>query len=477
MGLRPYQTQILGDVYQSQSRGNRRIMVQSATGSGKSVLFREIISHTIGRGGRTLLMAHREELITQAARHLENVGIYSGIIKAGYPSSPLLPCQVASVASLARREKPQADLVVIDEAHHATANTYKKILEYYPTAQIVGFSATPARLDGSGFKDLFDDLICGPTIAELIRDGYLSRYKYYAGPQIDTTGVRTTGGDYNLKQLAMAADKPKLLGDTVESWKRLAHGKQTIVFAVNVQHSKNVVESYRAEGIMAAHLDGTTPDEERRNILARFAEGEITVLSNCDIASEGFDLPAIECVQLLRPTKSLTLYLQQVGRGLRPSPGKEFATILDHTSNWQTHGLPEEDRIWTLEGVTRTRDQKKSLEKACKGCGAIVPIAAQECPECGYVFGGTKREIRQNRGVNLQEVSLPTNNIERLKYYLGFARQKGYAKGWVIHRFLAIPRLTLDDLREAAKLLDYKPGWAYVKFEELNKGKTDPLPI
>jgi superfamily II DNA or RNA helicase len=451
-------------------------------------------------------LAHREELLTQAQEKLEAVtGKSVGIIKSGYPANASAPIQIGSIQTLARRKHlPEAALVIIDEAHHSCSRSYTKILENYKQSCGLGCSATPTRNDGQGFKNLYDDLLLGPSTAELIRSGYLSRFKLFAAKNVvRTTGVRTTGGDFNQRDLAHAVSSSLVLGDLVKTWKKHAAGKRTAVFAVDVVHSKAIAATYLEAGIAAEHLDGETPSQERKAILERFRTGETMVLANCGIVSEGFDLPAIEAIQCVRPTKSLTLWLQMVGRALRPLPGKQFAIVLDHTQNWFSHGLPDEERQWSLEPASLASSQ---WALSCPKCDHIFkalpheqkpfrqvwdtrhrelkPVMRASCPNCEALLefsmgqGGEPpppRVVIQDDSADVDEINLEANPAILTHLHQLKEQQEScvYKPMWVYFRLIEeFPTVGLTELRECAKLLGYKPGWAWVKWQELQRTST-----
>lgn len=370
--LRDYQQELLQKIFAAWSAGDRRLLMQLPTGGGKTLVLASVAQLFTQRGEGVLILAHREELLLQAKEKLEAVtGQPAGLIKAGYPVAPERLIQIASVQSLIRRQSfPHAVLVVVDEAHHSSAKSYTSILEYYQDAYILGVTATPARSDGQGFKHIYDALILGRSVKQLIETGYLCRFKLFAAKKtIVTTNVKTTGGEYNQRELAEAIDTSLVMGDLIETWQKYANGKKTVVFTIDIKHSKATAQAYINADISAEHLDGETPPDERKAILERFRTGQTLVLCNVAIISEGVDVPSIEAIQCVRPTKSLVLWLQMVGRGLRPSEGKDHCIIIDHTQNWFFHGLPDEEHEWSLEPMS-LKQQRFTLE----------------CPECNHVF-------------------------------------------------------------------------------------------
>lgn len=482
--LRDYQQDIIQQISSHWNNGERRVAVQLPTGSGKTVIFAEIASQFTERGESCLIIAHREELLEQAAEKIElSSGEPCGIIKAGRRSAPLFRVQIASIQTLARRRRenwPQASLVIIDEAHHAAANSYQQIFEHYNDAKILGFTATPTRGDGQGLRHLFEALILGRSTQELIADGYLSPFRVFRAPNtIATSHISVVGGDYNQAQLAEAASSSQIMGDLISTWRKYANGKKTVVFAVDCNHSRAIVQKYLEAGISAEHLDGETPTAERKAMLARFRSGETLILSNCNVVSEGFDLPDIQAVQVLRPTKSLILWLQCVGRSLRPAPDKDYALIIDHTSNWFDHGLPDEERPWTLDPVSMPPG---SFCVECPECNHIFRPLAHEigeaiCPNCQSIIDLGEPQPVEDRTLSIMEEPDHDENatIEELNLtcrpsvmiQLWQIKQeqlaKNYKSGWVYirlkHYFSGA--LTLGELRECAKLCGYSSGWAW----------------
>ncbi|MBE9193786.1 DEAD/DEAH box helicase [Synechocystis sp. LEGE 06083] len=459
--LRDYQEALLQGIFE-QWKSAPRVMAQLPTGGGKTVIFSAIAQEFARHGDRVLVLAHREELITQAAAKLETVtGKPVGVIKSGIASAPLFPIQVASVQTLVNRlrEYPDFGLVVTDEAHHSTAKTYRKILEAYPGSYQLGVTATPIRTDGSGFRDLFDGLVCGPTVKELIELGHLSRFKLFGAKSMETKGVRTVAGDFSAAGLAKANNVVKLSGDLVKAYRHHCPDRRCLVFAISVAYSMAIAARYNAAGISAIHLDGETPSDVRKEALARFAEGEIKVISNCGLFGEGLDIPALEAVQIARPTKSLGLWLQMAGRALRPAPGKDFAILLDHTKNHMIHGLPTRKRIWTLEGVENL-DGDRRLER--KPDGEIVEVEPTEIEE------------QPAQLVEVEELESPWG--EWWGNILAVQQSRGYKVGWLYYQICdACP--PADVWIAYANFLGRSPTWGISRFiEQETAGETKATP-
>lgn len=379
--LRPYQQEGENNIFAAWKAGEKNVMYQLVTGGGKTVLFVDIIKKFLLKKRRVILIAHREELITQAWNTLYRNQIYAGIIKADVKPNYALPCQVASIQTIIRRQKlPPADLVIIDEAHHSQEdNSYGTVLDrHYPAAYVLGVTATPYRLGGKGFTNLFDRLILGPKFTDLVNWGYLTPLRYFVAGIPDLRGVKIQGGDYNQEQAEKAMDLVPL----VDSYFEHCQGMSGVVFAVNVNHSRKIVDQYNANNVPAAHLDATTPSAERKQILEDFKNGRVKVISNVGIITEGFDFPDMEFVQLARPTLSLSLYLQMVGRVTRTdynaikdassddhrrqlvaSSKKPFGYVLDNAGLYRTHGLPDQEFNWTryFNGIDRKAKKEKEI--------------------------------------------------------------------------------------------------------------------
>ncbi|MBD2255862.1 DEAD/DEAH box helicase [Nostoc parmelioides] len=488
--LRDYQQDLVSKTFAAWSSGIRKVLLQLSTGGGKTVIFAEIASKMTAQGEGVLVVAHREELILQAAEKLTAVTkLQPGIIKAGYKSTDS-PLQIASIQTLARRQTyPSAQLVIIDEAHHSSANSYRKLLDAYPHALVLGLTATPRREDGYGLRDIFDQLICSISTKELIALGYLTDYKLIAGFKYSRHKVPQKR-DFTRKELEEVASDYKP-SEVLKQWQNFCAGKKTVIFAVNVIHSKQIAAAFCADGITCEHLDGETPNDERQAILDRFRSGQTQVISNCAILTEGFDCPDSSAAVIARPTSSVTLWLQMIGRVLRPAPGKDYATILDMTDNWFRLGRPCDNRKWSLEPVSCDPDTQGS--RCCPHCHHVfkpMPSLIRtkdcfsyekaefviqyevDCPNCGKSFRWVLEEssTTENSGVPMiisesdiqfKEVppevrpSLLTPIIEAKKRKFRNQEKKLVFYGFTVRDwFLNCPELTLSELNYAVELLD-----------------------
>jgi DNA repair protein RadD len=452
--LRPYQSEIIDQARDLIRAGHTSILLQAPTGAGKTALCAHMLGTAAARDQQSWFVVHRRELIRQSARTFRAVGIPHGIVAAGFVGDALRPVQICSVQTLAQRHtrmrRPR--LIVWDECHHVAAASWAKIHAAYPDAIHIGLSATPERLDGTGLHQWFRQIVIGPTVGWLIEQGFLARYRLFAPSRPDLGAVHTRMGDFVRSEASAAMDKPSITGDAVAHYRKLAGGKRAVVFCSSVEHSQHVVAQFRAAGFAAEHVDGETDPRERDAALRRFESGEISILSNVELFGEGVDIPGIECAILLRPTQSLSLYLQQVGRALRPAPGKSEAILLDHAGNALRHGLPDDDRTWSLEGAKRSgrsRDPDDVPVKQCPKCFAVVRAQTQRCA-CGHLWIPQGRIVDEKPG-ELAEVDPAVLRRQRAKEQgsakslqdliaLGAARGYKNPRAWAQHVFSARQR-------------------------------------
>lgn len=395
--LRPYQQDLLADLEEKIETSKRRVIVVAPTGAGKTIIAAAIINNAIESNRRVLVLAHTREIITQTSAKLFDHGIQHGIIQAGFPTRPDETVQVASVQTLwsramrtKRMELPPADLLIVDECHHCPANTYRKIIDAYPQAILIGLTATPCRGDGRGLGGIFETIVECPQVADLIEQRYLVRTRHHAPINPDLQGVETRVGDYSKSQLAERMDRAGLIGDIVTHWHKYGERRKTVCFAVNVAHSLHIRDEFKKSGVHAEHIDGATPKTERDATLTRLASGETELVTNCMVLTEGWDMPEVGCCILARPTRKMGLYRQMVGRILRPAPGKANAVILDHSGAVFRHGFVEDRVEWTLDPDKRATSPSHAfrLERGyssrlveCSKCG-VMRIAGERCRHC-----------------------------------------------------------------------------------------------
>lgn len=419
--LRDYQVQAIDEGRSFIRAGTRRIVFVAPCGAGKTVIAAGIVAGAQRRNKSILFIAHRRELVAQTSAKLDAIDCEHGIILAGNKRSNNLPVQVASVQTLIRRECPFVpDILIIDECHHARAATWAGIIAKYPQAVLIGLTATPVRTDGKGLGNLFDAMVSCPQIGSLIDRGFLVKPRCWTQSIPSLTQVGKAGGDYKLDELAEKMNKSILIGNLVRHYEKLAAGRRTIIFAVNIDHSKAICEQFRAAGHAIEHLDGTTPNDERAAILARLASGETQFVSNCAVLTEGTDIPVVSCVIIARPTMSIGLYLQMAGRALRIYPGKKDCIILDHAGCAIRHGLVDDPREWELTcDVVKAAKPKIHLAdnyKVCPECEQVQPLALRVC-DCGYEFSLKSTEIQHDPGDLVEASSVKPRAVnERASY-------------------------------------------------------------
>jgi DNA repair protein RadD len=455
--LRDYQQTDVDRLRGAFKRGRRSVLYCLPTGGGKTVVFSAITELAQAKSptesAEVFILVHRQELLRQASKALDDAGIRHGWIASGHIETSD-PIQIASVQTLARRlvaGKWNPKLIIVDEGHHATAGQWAKVLAFFPNARILGVTATPRRLDGKGLGEVYEELIEGPTISELIERGYLAPPVVYAPPmQFDTRELKKTGGDFTRKSANEAVDKPKITGDAVAHYRKFLDGKPAIAFCCTRKHAEHVAESFREAGYLSESVDGTLDAEVRKQRIADLGNGKLHVLTSCEIISEGTDIPVVAGALLLRPTASVSLFLQQVGRALRLFPGKTRAIILDHVGNWERHGLPTADREWSLDGAVRRGKGKPKEVVPCVQCKKCFCThePAPECPECGFVYPIHDRTPMQVAG-ELQEIDEAAVAKKHARQEVGKAQ-------------------TLEELRAIGTARGYKPGWADHVFKSRN---------
>ena len=454
--LHPYQLDAVADIERVVAAGQRRILLVAPTGAGKTTVFCALVARYVERHLSALVISHRREIVSQASAKLSANGVRHGIIQAGVEPRPMERVQVASVATLWRRavrsatmSLPPADLLIIDEAHHALATTYRKIIAAYPEAVLLGVTATPCRGDGRGLGGMFATMIECPQIAQLIAQGYLVKARVYAPVNPDLRGVRIVGGDYVESQLADRMNRPNLIGDIVTHWHRYGQRRKTVIFAVNVAHSIHLRDEFVRAGVRA-DIDGATPKPDRDAALARLASGETELITNCAVLTEGWDMPAIGCCVLARPTKKIGLFRQMIGRVLRSAPGKSDAIVLDHSGGVFRHGLPEDHVDWALDPDRRAeasanaarlrRDVAGLIE--CSQCSAL-RLGGQPCSHCGFLPQRSGQYVPIVDG----DLGLVMGGRARADEYdpvtrrrwhcmlAAIALERGYKRGWIAHKY------------------------------------------
>ena len=452
--LRNYQAKAIADM-RAALREHDSILFRGPTGCGKTVIASYMAQQSAARNRKVIFGVHRIELATQTAKTFDQFGIKYGFIAAGFGYNPFAMVQIASADTL--RNRPElikgCRLFVPDEAHLWASKTRAGLIQSAREegAKVVGLSATPQRLDGKPLS-MFDVIVEGPSEASLIASGNLSEYRAFAPSRPDLSGLHTRAGDYVVGELEERFDKPAIHGDAIESWRKYASGKRTMVFAISRQHGQHVTDAYNQAGIPAVYIDGTTPHGERRDRIERFADGRALILVSIALCIEGFDLSAqvgrdvpVESVQLLNPTKSLPRARQMMGRALRPKP--EPAIILDHVGiimnadGTVNHGFPDDEREWSLAGrESRAQDGAPSFAISnCANCFGAYKTSLPRCPHCSSDRVVKPRLIEEREG-ELEEIQRTeqkrqeTRKARDLESVSRVAVDRGYKPGWVAQR-------------------------------------------
>ena len=457
--LRDYQLEAVANI---NAAPERKVLFVLPTGGGKTQVATSIMEQYARDFKSSLFVVHRREIVNQTCAKLRDLGVSHGVIMAGVRPRPLERVQVAAIQTLYARaistnrmEMPEADLLFIDEAHRACAMTYKKVIEAYPSARIVGLTATPCRGDGRGLGGVFEKLIEGPQVPDLIEKDHLVKTRVYApvDSQPNLKGVGIKQGDYKIGQLADRMNTDKLVGNILVPWLKYGERRKTVIFAVDVAHSLHIRDEFVKAGVRAEHIDGSTPKDERNETLARLGRGDIDIVVNCMVLTEGWDMPDVGCCVLARPTRQLGLYRQMIGRVLRPAPGKKDAIVLDHSGAYQRHGFADDRIEWTLDpdkGAKNRTHAKREQEASagdrvvdCAECGALRE-GGKPCFHCGFM------PSRRASGVGVREGELglvDRNRVAQKPVYdedarrqwhamlIYITKERGYNPGWAAHKY------------------------------------------
>lgn len=486
--LRHYQEDAVSAVRLCFNNGKNSTLLVLPTGGGKTVIFTHIAATVANNNKKTLILVHRVELLRQTSNKLNEFGVEHGMINPMYTPNFDNNTQVASVQTIIKRLNYLLaanwipDLIIVDEAHHATAGSWRKIINYFADAnggmKTLGVTATPIRTDGQGLgvshNGIFEELVSGPTVKWLQDEGYLVKAKVLSPPKQFDNPKRKQKGDWTANDLDVIINKPTITGDAVSHYEQTCKGLPTIVFCVSVKHTEEVAQAFRNRGYRFYAIDGSTDDDVRRRIINGLADGTVDGVCSCDLISEGTDVPAASVAIMLRPTQSLSLYIQQAGRVLRPvyAPGYDLSTkegrlnaiaasnkpcawVLDHVGNagsWlngefiMNHGLPDTEHVWSLDGEVKKKRKKKELEPAVKVQQCLSCFAVHEpapvCPECGHKYEVKDKTPRHVEG-ELQEVTAEmakaikkekrqeVGKAESLEELKNIAAMRGYSDGWV----------------------------------------------
>lgn len=463
--LRGCQTDLINDTAAAFGRV-RRVLSRAETGFGKTVCFSEIARRAMLKGKKVLIVAHRKNICKQISKALDKLGIRHGRIMAGNSMTDDA-VQVAMIGTVARRldRVAEPDLLIIDECHHAVSKSYTLLTDKWTKCRILGVTATPQRTDGRGLGESFDEMVQAIPMSELIGLGFLAGYVYQAPPQmVDLSHLSTRMGDYAVDELADAMDKAVVTGSAVDEYAKHLAPRPAIVFCVTVDHAKHVAEQFRTAGFRAASVDGTMDDKAQEDLLASIGDGRLNVLTSCSLISEGTDIPEVAGAILLRPTKSVALFLQMVGRALRPKADGGKAVILDHVGNVHLHGLPDQAREWSLDAK-----KKKAVVaevSTCKACYQVFPAGTRQaaCP-------GQPDCLFEARAVSDREM------IETVAGELVEMQAADAAAAQVIRdtplRYLLTGHETRPELEAIRKAKGYAAGWVYRVLQERDSNKQN----
>jgi superfamily II DNA or RNA helicase len=430
--LHEYQQTLVNKARQAYVDGYKSPCVVAPCGAGKSVIISDIARLTTDKGNRVLFLVHRKELIDQIQGTFQKNEVNMSLVEFGMVQTV--------VRRLDKTAKPS--LIITDESHHGLATSYRNIYDYFKDVPRLGFTATPIRLNGSGLGDINDILIEEVDAEWLIENHFLSPYKYYAPKLIDVSKLKLNSlKEFSNTSIDDAMDKT-IYGDVIKHYKELADGEQAIAYCHNVEASKYTAEQFKEHGINAIHLDAKTPKNERDSIIQAFRDKEIQILCNVDLIGEGFDVPDCSTVIMLRPTQSLSLFIQQAMRGMRYKPSKT-SIIIDHVDNVRRFGLPDQKRHWSLHSKKISKSTAEVKIRQCNNCFAVYPLDEKECPECGY-----KPEIKQATEYEVDETAaLEQITKADIDITLDF-REPSDCK-------------SMSELYELAKHRNYKRGWAF----------------
>ena len=391
MNLRPYQKDLYDKASAEFARGNRRVLVVSPCGSGKTILMAQMADTAQKRGKNVWVILPRQEILEQTLETFSKCDIPLNTIYVG----------MAITTANKANELPYPDLILFDECHISVASTYWKIVNHAPDAFIVGLTASPCRSDNKPLGSLYEVLVEGVTVKWLIDNKYLAPYEYYSVTVADLSAISDCN---DASEVLM---KSAVYGKVIENWQKLAKDIPTVCYCASVKHSQETSKAFSNAGIKAVHFDGTTPYLERKQIVERFRSGEITVLCNCDLISMGFDMPDIGCVVMLRPTTSASLYIQQSGRALRYKPQKT-AIIIDAVANYARFQLPDEPYEWSLDKAIKQRTETNAegdfFIRTCSKCFKVFKTAPI-CPYCGEEYPLHPREIEAHENIELARIS------------------------------------------------------------------------
>lgn len=454
--LRDYQLDAVNKTKDAFTRGVRRVLLTAPARAGKTIIFSYLAKKSIekgkatGKDKRVLVVCPTREIVFQCSDKLEKLGIEHGIIMSGEKDKP--NCQVQIACAFSLPNKPQhsgwADLIIFDEAHKTRASIYQDIVEGNPRAYMIGVTATPFRTDGKALGKVYQECLSVVSVSELIERGYLVPPRVFSKPIESLSSIRVVGNDYHQGELEGIITKPSIMGDIYHEWSKRVSDRKTIIYCTSIKHSMAVRDIFTSHGINAVHVDGQMRNQDRYEVLQEFEHGDIQVVCNVDVLTEGYDCPPVSCVVMARPTKSRVLYIQACSRGMGSYTGKKDMILLDHAGVTHEFGLltEQEDHVLSLYDVEKQKREKKEAKeevfKMCKTCFGVMGMHEVKCKQCGAEYETQDRSIEQVEGdlVEIKEISKKKRKQEEsgcssLDDWKKLAVKRGYDKGWAFKRY------------------------------------------
>lgn len=481
--LRPYQHELLESVRALMRRGEKSILTVAPTGSGKTVLFATIARGAASRKNRVLVLVHRREILEQTLTSLYGLGVVSGQVVAGKAHTQDA-IQVGMVQTVARRLHAlrRPDLIIVDEAHHALEdNSWGHVLRYWREVPRLGFTATPERLDGRGLRESFSEMVVGPSILDLVEQGFLSYPVVFRPPEELALNYHVKRGDFDSGEQEKAMSTRRVVGDVIEHYRRHMGGLPAVCFCVSIEHSRLMAEQFRGAGYTAECVWGNMPRADRERAIKGLGDGSVQIVTSCDVISEGVDVPVMAGAILLRKTMSLGLYLQQAGRSLRTYPGKNRAVILDHVGNYYMHGHVLQDREWSLDSGRRDpRKEEPPATRTCPRCYGVWPGRPRKCPECGFEWQEAPAKEERSFSVikgDLIEAGVNPDDADSMAAFLArigkLDAKKRQSAMW--GKAFDLAKLGDEGKRKLGKLAEaigYRPKWSDFVWREVMKRRA-----
>lgn len=434
--LRDYQVKAVDEIRKHFKLGRKKVLLHMATGAGKTVIFSHIMKSTALKGKRVGMIVRGRKLVDQCHKRLQRENVPHGVMMAGHwnykPNEPIQICSVDTLRS--RGLYPPFDLIVLDEAHFAISKTYKDFISQYPNAYLLPVTATPYT--EQSLTHIADVVVKPISFQQLVDEGYLVPPVYFAPSPVDVSnvGVSRSTKDYIVAELEDIINQNKIVGDLVQTWKKFAENRPTLIFAVSIKHSRHIEQMFNEAGIKTLHCDADSSDDERDGAIRLLEEGHIQCITNVGIFCTGVDIPKVSCIVMARPTKSYNLYVQQAGRGSRVSKGKDNFLVLDNAGNVLRHGFIQDEREVDLNGKEK---QEIVQIKICEVCYGAFRRNESKCPHCGAekTQAEKEREIKEEAG-ELARIERE-NHLTEFKRLQRVRKEKQFKRGWIYHQMKA----------------------------------------